>query len=79
MEDTASTEGGEVQQAACKTADNLQPFYIYRDVPGSNKIDIQNKQSGFMIGQERISDNQPMRQYSLGKPDGTGTYLLEKA
>ncbi|WP_372410836.1 RICIN domain-containing protein [Streptomyces luteireticuli] len=76
-EDTASTEGAPLQQADCKT-DDLQRFYVYRDVPGSDKIGAQNKFTGFMIGHERTADGQPLRQYSMGKPDGTGTYALVK-
>ncbi|WP_344022317.1 hypothetical protein [Streptomyces luteireticuli] len=59
----------QTQQADCKT-DDLQRFYIYRDVPGSD--------TGFVIGHERNAEGQPLRQYSMGKPDGTGTYVLVK-
>ncbi|MFE2140279.1 RICIN domain-containing protein [Streptomyces sp. NPDC059456] len=77
-EPTAADEGAVLQQADCKT-DDLQRFYLYRDVPGSDKIGIQNKYTGYMIGHDRKAEGQPLRQYSMGKPDGTGTYVLVKA
>ncbi|WP_414169995.1 RICIN domain-containing protein [Streptoverticillium reticulum] len=77
-ENTAADEGAPLQQADCKT-DDLQRFYVYRDLPGSDKIGVQNKFTGYMIGQERVADGQPLRQYSMGMPDGTGTYVLVKA
>ncbi|GAA2921745.1 hypothetical protein GCM10020221_17410 [Streptomyces thioluteus] len=77
-ESTASQEGAPLQQADCKT-DDLQRFYVYRDVPGSDRIGLQNKFTGFMVGHERNAEGQLLRQYSMGKPDGTGTYALVKA
>ncbi|MCC2275968.1 hypothetical protein LKL35_11140 [Streptomyces sp. ET3-23] len=77
-ESTAADEGAPLQQVDCKT-DDLQRFYVYRDVPGSDKIGVQNKFTGYMIGHERNAEGQPLRQYSMGKPDGTGTYILINA
>ncbi|QLE76419.1 RICIN domain-containing protein [Streptomyces rectiverticillatus] len=77
-ESTASVEGAPLQQVNCKT-DDLQRFYVYRDVPGSDRIGVQNKFTGYMIGHERNAENQPLRQYSMGKPDGTGTYAMVTA
>ncbi|RGD56718.1 hypothetical protein DR950_01940 [Kitasatospora xanthocidica] len=77
-EATAATEGTILQQADCKV-DDLQRFYFYRDVPGSDKIGVQNKYTGHMVGHDRNADGQPLRQYSMGKADGTGTYALIKA
>ncbi|MFG2287720.1 RICIN domain-containing protein [Streptomyces sp. NPDC048595] len=77
-EQNAAAEGSPLVQADCKT-DDLQRFYVYRDVPGSDKIGVQNKYTGSMVGHDRYADGQPLRQYSTGKPDGTGTYVLVKA
>ncbi|MFI9206057.1 RICIN domain-containing protein [Streptomyces sp. NPDC053048] len=76
-ESTASDEGSPLRQADCKT-DDLQRFHVYRDVPGSDKIGVQNKFTGYMVGHDRTAEGQPVRQYSMGKPDGTGTYVLVK-
>ncbi|RFS87368.1 hypothetical protein D0T12_03820 [Actinomadura spongiicola] len=73
----APTESAPFYEEKCRTVDDGQRFYVYDDVPGTNLVGIQNKMTGFMIGQERVTDNETMRQYSLGKPDGTGTYVLE--
>ncbi|WP_434600165.1 hypothetical protein [Streptomyces sp. A5-4] len=56
--------------------DDLQRFYIYRDVPGSTKIGLQNKYTGSMMGHNRYADGELIRQYSSGRQDGTGTYTL---
>ncbi|MGK5543293.1 hypothetical protein ACSNOH_00840 [Streptomyces sp. URMC 127] len=56
--------------------DDLQRFYIYRDVPGSTKIGLQNKYTGSMMGHDRYADGELIRQYSSGRQDGTGTYTL---
>ncbi|MFJ2348188.1 hypothetical protein [Streptomyces antimycoticus] len=56
--------------------DDLQRFYIYRDVPGSSKIGVQNKYTGSMMGHDRYADGEFIRQYSSGRQDGTGTYTL---
>lgn len=56
--------------------DDLQRFYIYRDVPGSSKIGLQNKYTGSMMGHDRYADGELIRQYSSGRQDGTGTYTL---
>ncbi|WP_164543658.1 RICIN domain-containing protein [Streptomyces mobaraensis] len=77
-EQNAADEGAPLIQADCK-ADDLQRFYVYRDVPGSGKIGVQNKYTGSMIGHDRYADGQPLRQYSSGKQDGTGTYVLVPA
>ncbi|WP_225986961.1 hypothetical protein [Streptomyces spectabilis] len=58
------------------TEDDLQRFYIYRDVPGSSKIGVQNKYTGYMTGYDRYADGEFIRQYSSGRQDGTGTYTL---
>lgn len=77
-EQTAADEGSPLVQADCKP-DDLQRFYIYRDVPGSDNIGVQNKYTGYMIGHDRYAEGQPLRQYSSGKQDGSGTYVLVKA
>ncbi|MEV6956248.1 hypothetical protein [Streptomyces sp. NPDC051183] len=56
--------------------DDLQRFYIYRDVPGSSKIGVQNKYTGSMMGHDRYANGELIRQYSSGRQDGTGTYAL---
>ncbi|MFI8943229.1 hypothetical protein [Streptomyces syringium] len=58
--------------------DDLQRFYIYRDVPGSSKVGVQNKQTGSMLAHDRYADGELIRQYSSGRQDGTGTYDLVK-
>ncbi|MEU6051911.1 hypothetical protein ABZ829_15925 [Streptomyces xanthochromogenes] len=69
-----------LEQAYLTTAtcgeDDLQRFYIYRDVPGSTKIGLQNKYTGSMMGHDRYADGELIRQYSSGRQDGTGTYTL---
>ncbi|MFE2295546.1 hypothetical protein [Streptomyces sp. NPDC059452] len=72
-----STERAALMTAAC-AEDDLQRFYIYRDVPGSGKIGVQNKYTGYMIGHDRYADGEFLRQYSSGRQDGTGTYELVK-
>ncbi|MFD7668395.1 hypothetical protein [Streptomyces sp. NPDC059788] len=71
----AATERAVLQTATC-TEDDLQRFYIYRDVPGSSKIGVQNKYTGSMMGHDRYADGEFIRQYSSGRQDGTGTYSL---
>ncbi len=73
----AADERAVLRTVAC-TEDDLQRFYIYRDVPGSAKIGVQNKHTGYMIGHDRYADGEFLRQYSSGRPDGTGTYDLLK-
>ncbi|MEU9498039.1 hypothetical protein [Streptomyces sp. NPDC048196] len=73
--ENAATEQAVVQTAPC-TEDDLQRFYIYRDVPGSSKIGVQNKYTGSMMGHDRYADGEFIRQYSSGRQDGTGTYTL---
>ncbi|MFK0297014.1 RICIN domain-containing protein [Streptomyces sp. NPDC090442] len=73
----AANEGALLQTAPC-AEDDLQRFYIYRDVPGSGKIGVQNKYTGYMIGHDRYADGESLRQYSSGRQDGTGTYDLVK-
>ncbi|MBT3162990.1 hypothetical protein HTV80_07705 [Streptomyces sp. Vc74B-19] len=51
-------------------------IYIYRDVPGSSKIGVQNKHTGFMMGYDRYADGEFLRQYSGGRQDGSGTFTL---
>ncbi|MFJ4858392.1 RICIN domain-containing protein [Streptomyces sp. NPDC088730] len=77
-ERTAADEGSPLVQADCKS-DDLQRFSIYRDVPGSDSIGVQNKYTGYMIGHDRYAEGQPLRQYSSGRQDGSGTYVLVKA
>lgn len=74
-EQNAATEGAVLQTAPC-AEDDLQRFYIYRDVPGSSMIGVQNKYTGSMMGHDRYADGEFIRQYSSGKQDGTGTYSL---
>ncbi|WP_232383288.1 hypothetical protein [Actinomadura violacea] len=71
----ASTEQAVLMTVPC-TEDDLQRFYIYRDVPGSDKIGVQNKYTGSMMGHDRYADGEFIRQYSSGRQDGTGTYSL---
>ncbi|MGA4837751.1 hypothetical protein [Streptomyces sp. G45] len=73
-----AAEGAMFRMDSCRTADDYQRFYIYRDVPGSDLVGLQLKANGHMVGQERVVDDTAMRQYSEGKADGTGTYVLEK-
>ncbi|MFF7340580.1 hypothetical protein ACFZAT_24980 [Streptomyces sp. NPDC008163] len=74
-EPDASTERAILTTASC-TEDDLQRFYIYRDVPGSTSIGVQNKYTGSMMGHDRYADGEFIRQYSSGRQDGTGTYDL---
>ncbi|MFI0977626.1 hypothetical protein ACH4SP_11430 [Streptomyces sp. NPDC021093] len=71
----ANQEQAYLTTAACGE-DDLQRFYIYRDVPGSTKIGLQNKYTGSMLGHDRYADGELIRQYSSGRQDGTGTYTL---
>ncbi|MBL1109335.1 hypothetical protein JK361_32900 [Streptomyces sp. 5-8] len=77
---TIPTNIANQEQAYLTTAtcgeDDLQRFYIYRDVPGSTKIGLQNKYTGSMMGHDRYADGELIRQYSSGRQDGTGTYTL---
>ncbi|MFE9411572.1 hypothetical protein ACFYN0_22725 [Streptomyces sp. NPDC006704] len=73
--DIANQEQAYLTTATC-TQDDLQRFYIYRDVPGSSKIGVQNKYTGSMMGHDRYADGELIRQYSSGRQDGTGTYTL---
>lgn len=77
MTDHSDAEGAQFRMDPCRTVDDYQRFYIYRDVPGSDLIGLQLKANGHMVGQERVVDDTAMRQYSQGKTDGTGTYVLE--
>lgn len=72
---TANQEQAYLTTATCGE-DDLQRFYIYRDVPGSSKIGVQNKYTGSMMGHDRYADGELIRQYSSGRQDGTGTYTL---
>ncbi|MEU9124965.1 hypothetical protein AB0C96_34835 [Streptomyces sp. NPDC048506] len=71
----ANQEQAYLTTATCGE-DDLQRFYIYRDVPGSSKIGVQNKYTGSMMGHDRYADGELIRQYSSGRQDGTGTYTL---
>ncbi|MFC5148404.1 hypothetical protein [Streptomyces aureoversilis] len=73
--DIANREQAYLTTANC-VEDDLQRFYIYRDVPGSTKIGLQNKYTGSMLGHDRYADGELIRQYSSGRQDGTGTYTL---
>ncbi|MFD7466705.1 flagellar biosynthesis protein FlhF [Streptomyces tendae] len=74
-EQNASTERAMLMTVPC-AEDDLQRFYIYRDVPGSPKIGVQNKYTGSMMGYDRYADGEFIRQYSSGRQDGTGTFDL---
>lgn len=74
-EQNASTERAVLMTVPC-AEDDLQRFYIYRDVPGSSKIGVQNKYTGSMMGYDRYADGEFIRQYSSGRQDGTGTFDL---
>ncbi|WP_257138506.1 hypothetical protein [Streptomyces sp. rh34] len=71
----AATDRAVLMTASC-AEDDLQRFFIYRDVPGSSKIGVQNKYTGSMMGHDRYVDGEFIRQYSSGRQDGTGTYTL---
>ncbi|KOU31266.1 hypothetical protein ADK52_03515 [Streptomyces sp. WM6372] len=71
----ANQEQAYLTTATCGE-DDLQRFYIYRDVPGSSKIGLQNKYTGSMMGHDRYADGELIRQYSSGRQEGTGTYTL---
>ncbi|MGP3683303.1 hypothetical protein ACTVZO_01090 [Streptomyces sp. IBSNAI002] len=71
----ANQEQAYLTTAACGE-DDLQRFSIYRDVPGSSKIGVQNKYTGSMMGYDRYADGELIRQYSSGRQDGTGTFTL---
>ncbi|MGW3326307.1 hypothetical protein [Streptomyces virginiae] len=73
----ANQEQAYLTTATCGE-DDLQRFYIYRDVPGGSKIGLQNKYTGSMLGHDRYADGELIRQYSSGRQDGTGTYDLVK-
>ncbi|MEH6373748.1 hypothetical protein V7793_05230 [Streptomyces sp. KLMMK] len=73
----ANQEQAYLTTATCGE-DDLQRFYIYRDVPGSTKIGLQNKYTGSMMGHDRYADGELIRQYSSGRQDGTGTYTLTR-
>ncbi|MFF3722243.1 hypothetical protein ACFYYM_07675 [Streptomyces erythrochromogenes] len=73
----ANQEQAYLTTATCGE-DDLQRFYIYRDVPGSSKIGLQNKYTGSMLGHDRYADGELIRQYSSGRQNGTGTYALVK-
>ncbi|MEV6583389.1 hypothetical protein AB0M92_35185 [Streptomyces sp. NPDC051582] len=75
--DIANLEQAYLTTATCGE-DDLQRFYIYRDVPGSSKIGLQNKYTGSMLGHDRYADGELVRQYSGGRQDGTGTYALTR-
>ncbi|WP_399939698.1 hypothetical protein ACGH52_14830 [Streptomyces sp. BBFR25] len=74
-EANAATDRAVLMTAPC-AEDDLQRFYIYRDVPGSSKIGVQNKYTGSMMGYDRYADGEFIRQYSTGRQDGTGTFNL---
>ncbi|MFD7497719.1 hypothetical protein ACFV8T_36170 [Streptomyces sp. NPDC059832] len=74
-EQNAATDRAVLMTATC-TEDDLQRFYIYRDVPGSSMVGVQNKYTGSMMGHDRYADGEFIRQYSSGRQDGTGTYAL---
>ncbi|MER5353698.1 hypothetical protein ABT093_25595 [Kitasatospora sp. NPDC002551] len=71
----AATERAVLMTVTC-AEDDLQRFHVYRDVPGSSKIGVQNKYTGSMMGHDRYADGEFIRQYSSGRQDGTGTYTL---
>jgi hypothetical protein len=75
---SAGTDQAPLMMASPCTEDDLQRFYIYRDVPGSSKIGVQNKYTGSMMGHDRYADGESVRQYSSGRQDGTGTYTLNR-
>ncbi|MFH8443214.1 hypothetical protein ACH4D3_18505 [Streptomyces sp. NPDC018026] len=74
-EESAATDRAVLMTVPC-AEDDLQRFYIYRDVPGSSQIGVQNKYTGSMMGHDRYADGEFIRQYSSGRQDGTGTYTL---
>ncbi|MGI5451197.1 hypothetical protein ACQEVM_36590 [Streptomyces sp. CA-243310] len=73
----ANQEQAYLTTATCGE-DDLQRFYIYRDVPGGSRIGLQNKYTGSMLGHDRYADGELICQYSSGRQDGTGTYDLVK-
>ncbi|KJS58731.1 hypothetical protein VM95_31615 [Streptomyces rubellomurinus] len=71
----ANQEQAYLTTANC-SEDDLQRFYVYRDVPGSSKVGLQNKYTGSMVGYDRYADGELIRQYSGGRQDGTGTFTM---
>jgi hypothetical protein len=71
------TEASTFDDAGCRTVDDNQRWYVYRDATNPNTIGIQAKRNGFMLGQNRVADNEFVRLYSLGVENGAGTYYLE--
>jgi hypothetical protein len=61
----------------CRTVDDNQRWYIYRDATNPNAIGLQLKRNGFMVGQNRVADHEFLRLFSMGVENGAGTYYLE--
>jgi hypothetical protein len=47
------------------------------DATNPNAVGIQLKRNGFMVGQNRVADNESVRLFSMGVENGAGTYYLE--
>jgi hypothetical protein len=71
-----AVEGTEIRHYDCEATPKAQKFFLYRDVPGSNFVGIQAAEKGAMLGSEILEQDQPVRQYEAGMPDGSGTFEL---
>jgi hypothetical protein len=76
---SAAVEGAEIRHYTCESTPKAQKFHIYRDVPGSTAVGLQAADKGAMLGSEILEDEEPVRQYEAGLPDGTGTFDLQPA
>jgi hypothetical protein len=77
QEAVLNTEAALFDDIACRTVDDNQRWYIYRDATNPNTIGLQLKRNGFMIGQNRVADGEDLRLFSTGVVNGAGTYHLE--
>ena len=74
-----ATEGARIDWRTCEAVPARQKLYIYRDVPGSDRIGIQVAYRGAMVGQDELINGAVIRQYQAGLPDGSGTFHLVPA
>ena len=70
---------GEAWRSFCSRLAELGDRLLGDDFPGSDRVGVQNKHTGYMAGHDRHAENQPVRQYSSGRQDGSGTYVLVRA
>jgi hypothetical protein len=74
--DDAGIDGVRMERSNCEAVPSRQKLYIYRDVPGSDKVGIQAAWKGAMLGQQSLTGGEFVRQYDGGMSDGSGTYRL---